>query len=394
MEYKGKVEEEIFEDEGEHQSLQNSNLVEIARNSVAPEVEIAISNEPLEILDSFKRFQLAGGKVDQWSIADRADVRRGLESPWEKFLRLQSELKELQQDLTVMSAMEQQGKLSLWGYLQGETERAIAQASELENNSILEKTKVSSAGSVESSILEDIISKVQTLSSTPSSASLPPPLHAVPPQVLSLEERLHKLESLVGQQSNHADLQSSVYPESVIHQASIGSSVPLIKVAQHLEERIALLDNKTLDTIKAKSKLLRSDLEALTAGTPSSSSTSAAISSTAAASKAAAAANEIKIFEAAKKIENFADRIKQVESVAEDLPVIVARMKTLENVHWNATTAMNRLEELETQAKNLSSLLQSNKDVLSEMKQGLEDNLNVFQEGMAQIESRLAKLGY
>lgn len=195
---------------------------------------------------------------------------------------------------------------------------------------------------------------LSTNTASPSPAQQAPPL---PREVLALEERLHRLEALVGQQSNLADLQTSVYPESIVHQASVGSSVPLIKVAQQLEERIALLDTKTLDTIKAKSKLLRSDLESLTSGSSSGS--------TGAAAKAVstAATNEIKIFEAAKKIEGFAERVRQIESVADDLPVLAARLKTLENVHWNATTTVQRLDELETQAKDLASLLQSNDEV-------------------------------
>lgn len=388
MEYRGKVEEEIFEADGEPQSLQSSNLTEVTRNQVAPEVEIAISTEPLEVLDSFKRFQNSGGRVDQWTTADQISVKRGLESPWEKFLRLQNELKELQSDLGVMVNVEKKEKASLWEYLQAETERVIAESAAVGQNPAWERIREQNPGATEASVFQDLISKMQLLSNNasstiPSQQAAPP----VPREVLALEERLHRLEALVGQQSNLADLQTSVYPESIVHQASIGSSVPLIKVAQHLEERIALLDTKTLDTIKAKSKLLRSDLESLTSG---SSSTSAGAATKAVSS---AAANEIKIFEAAKKIEGFAERVRQIESVADDLPILAARLKTLETVHWNATATVQRLDELETQAKDLTSLLQSNDEVLAAMKQGLEDNLQVFQENVQQVEARLAALG-
>jgi hypothetical protein len=393
MEYRGKGEEEIFEAEGEPQVLQSSNLTEITRNSIAPETEVAISNEPLEMLESFKQFQKTGGKLDQWVTADRIEINKGLESPWEKFLRLQCELKSLQQDLSVMSSMEQNGKASLWAYLQSETERVLRESGELEGNPVWEVVKGASSGHVEKTILAELITEVQALSTTPSSTVAPLAKQLVPREIVALEERLHRLESLVGHQSNLADLQTGVYPESIVHQASVGSSVPLIKVAQHLEERIALLDTKTLDTIKAKAKLLRSDLEALTAGnTSNATAATTAASAMAAAGKAAAAANEIKIFEAAKKIETFSERVKQVESIAEDLPIIVARMKTLEQVHWNATTAMNRLEELETQAKDIDAILQSNREVLTTMKQGLEENLTEFQKGVQQIESRFAAL--
>lgn len=392
MEYRGKGEEEIFEAEGEPQVLQSSNLTEITRNSIVPETEVAISNEPLEMLESFKQFQKTGGKLDQWITADRIEINKGLESPWEKFLRLQCELKSLKQDLSVMSSMEQNGKASLWAYLQSETERVLRESGELEGNPVWEVVKGASSGPVEEAILAELITKVQALSTTPSS-TVAPAKQLVPREIAALEERLHRLESLVGHQSNLADLQTGVYPESIVHQASVGSSVPLIKVAQHLEERIALLDSKTLDTIKAKAKLLRSDLEALTAGnTSNATAATTAASAMAAAGKAAAAANEIKIFEAAKKIETFSERVKQVESIAEDLPIIVARMKTLEQVHWNATTAMNRLEELETQAKDIDAILLSNREVLTTMKQGLEENLTEFQKGVQQIESRFATL--
>lgn len=387
MEYRGKVEEEIFEADGESQTLQSSNLAEVTRNLVPPEVEIAISTEPLEVLDSFKRFQNFGGRVDQWTTADQNSVKRGLESPWEKFLRLQNELKELQNDLGVMVNVEKKEKASLWEYLQAETERVIAESVAVGQNPAWERIKEQNPGATEASIFQDLIAKMQVLSTntaSPSPAQQAPPL---PREVLALEERLHRLEALVGQQSNLADLETSVYPESIVHQASVGSSVPLIKVAQHLEERIALLDTKTLDTIKAKFKLLRSDLESLTSGSSSGS--------TGAAAKAVstAAANEIKIFEAAKKIEGFAERVRQIESVADDLPVLAVRLKTLENVHWNATTTVQRLDELETQAKDLASLLQSNDEVLTAMKQGLEANLQVFQENVQQVEARLASLG-
>lgn len=394
MEYRGKEEEEVFESDGVVEiERERGNVAQGLRQDVPPEIEVAISTEPLEVLGSFQYFHGSQrGKVDQWSLADRQEIRKGVETPWERFLRIQGELKDLQQDLSVFTEAEKQQKDTVWAYLQSETEKAISQSSDLQNHPSWAKFAASSKQStVETQILGDLVTKLQNLQ--PPSSAVNNSRIEVPGEVLALEERIHRLEVLLGQQSNLGDLQQSVYPDHVVNQAAIGTSIPLIKVAQHLEERLAMLDAKTLDTIKAKSKLLRSDLEALTNpsnATKTASSTSAS-SSTLTASSAAAAANEIKIFEAAKKIDTLAEKVRQVESVADDLPVLVTRLKTLERVHWDATTVSQRLHLLETQTKDLGSMLQSNQEVLQAIKTGLQTNLTAVHENIAQVEARLEK---
>lgn len=386
---KGKDCEEIFEYDGSSDDQAGNvgkgyTFVSKGLSSATPETEVAISIDSLQTVAVMRQFQQneATSYEDAgWSAAGRMEQTKGLETPWQRFLRLQSEWKELQTDLTLLQEAENSDKASILAYLQAETEKSGHELRKLESDGRLQGKNDPAAAAM----LENLANQVSSFAiASPSSEGI----MIRPSEVLlQIEQRIAKLETQLGSNTNLTDLQQSLYPENVLNPQSIGTSRPIVQVVRQLEERLALLDPKTIDTIKTKIKLLRSDLEALTGGgnnLPSHAGKSFVSSGS--------GATEIKIFEAAKKIETVALKLAQVESVAEDLPVIVARMKTLESVHMQASTVTSRVQTLEQQARELKQAVKSNGDVIAALRDGLAQNLVIIQANIQQVEARMDKL--
>jgi hypothetical protein len=401
--------EEIFESIGEETVLETQfSVSSLNSGSVAPETEIAIAIENPGFTDSFQYFhQYDARKYDaqQWSLASKQEIDKRVESPFERYQRLKNELQSLQQDLQNISDTEREKKANIWTWLESETEKVVQESLTLENHEawkILNKAHPLTKASLEQEVYHQLQDQLQHLSEEQQKLEKFDGKKLVYNQVtmqqfLQLEKRIHRLETFLGHHTNTMDLQASIYPEHyrIFPSAlTIGATIPLVKVAQQLTERLTLLDVKTLDTIKTKTKILRNDLEALTSGTSSAGTSSSSVSATtinttAGSAAASAGATEIKIFEAAKKIEALAEKVKQIEGIVDDLPIIVTRLKTLEKVHWNATTITNRVEQLEADSKELSTLVHNNREVLDVMKEKLQENLKIMQENIAAVDARL-----
>ena len=105
------------------------------------------------------------------------------------------------------------------------------------------------------------------------------------------------------------------------------NSLPLADLVTRLEKQFSLLDPAALDNLRTKAAAAKVELESISRTKSSSQS-----------------ASETKMIEAVKKIDDLYDQVQKVQAVAEDLPALVLRLKTLENVHQHATTFAVRLQ--------------------------------------------------
>lgn len=167
------------------------------------------------------------------------------------------------------------------------------------------------------------------------------------------------MESVLGSASNVLDCESthagslSISGQSGSAVSGGGTTLPLINAIAKLEKRIALLDGPTLDALKAKATVLKSELEAAANAKTSRSTT----------------ASEIKVIEAVRKVDDLYEKINRVQAVATDLPALVLRLKTLETVHQTSANFTQRLAELESIARGAAEDIKNNSEVLGNLKQ-------------------------
>lgn len=109
-----------------------------------------------------------------------------------------------------------------------------------------------------------------------------------------------------------------------------------------------MLDPAYLDTLRTKAVALKADLEAAT--------------------KSRANAVETRAIDAAKQLQDLYAEVKRLHGMADDLPTLVMRLKTLEAVHLSGAKAVQRLHDIECTAAGLADELRANKETLDTLR--------------------------
>eukprot|EP01035_Chromulina_nebulosa_P017629 gene17629-23206_t len=139
-----------------------------------------------------------------------------------------------------------------------------------------------------------------------------------------------------------------------------------------LEEKVSLLDSTALEGIRAKAAALRIELEA--------------------ASKAKTSIAETRAFEAYKKVEDLHTLVQKIDSIVDELPAIVLRFKSLENIHFSSVDFVSKLKDFDQTITSLTSDVSSNRNILDTLKKNLSENLKSIDQNMASIDSRISKV--
>lgn len=373
--------EEIFEwDGGDTASGHRQQLTSIPAQSVEDGGPAGLSTAPLAPREAFHLFHAAASV----SIASYDERMKGIESPVERFNRLALELSDLRDQLDGLTLARAAQEGSLWALLARETARLSEESRTLARHPALtdpEQTATATATATSSATtpphgLDTLTERLTTM--TPAAPASRASAATSPTTSLSLaplESRVAALEALLGTRDNTALTTSAI----IAGTGSLGNpaTTSIISIRAALaacEDRLARLEPTTLDTLRTKAKLLRSELELLSG--KGSTGTGVGV--------------EVKALDAAKKVESLTQSVAAVEAVAEDLPALVARLKTLESVHWSASTASQRLTLLEQDITNLRHDTTNNAAVLKELKDALKNGLDTFKANVIAIEKRLA----
>lgn len=334
----------------------------------------SITSNSINPEDSFQAFN---GKIfgipsrSEYSIADSLDKR--VESPLERFSRIKCELDQLKFDLDSAVQADDNGAPSIWSLLQRETNSLVESTRLLEKHKGLEMIRKNITSS--DRVLEQLVESVKTLSVkenpfhsdkkkelTLSSTLSPDDL-----SVLALEKRICTLETLLGIQSNILDSDIAIAKP-------FSPSFPLIDSISRIEQRVSMLDGSNLDALKVKANNLRIELEAIVKA------------------KSSNLPLESRALEASQRVDDLIEKVGKVESVADSLPSLVVRLKTLENVHKSANSFNNRLVGLEEEVSILTADLKSNKDVLTALKDGMSENISIMQKNLKQMDLQVTTL--
>lgn len=277
-------------------------------------------------------------RVDEreyFSMSAALERRSALESPLERFNRLRMELSDLQSDVDIMeeqervsssSSQQKKGHPSLWAVLQREVLALAQQAVPLQTRIDAVESACRTTTDPARQQLDDLRKSISLLSGaspsdeTNQSTGTDHPYSKLShSQVGQLERRIHRLESCLGSVSNLTAVSSShSTPLQRVSSSRHGSLIPIIDAVARLEDKLSLLDLKEVDATRAALEGLRVDLEQTTA--------------------AALTAKESRLVEAFRGLTGLLQLVDKVEAVADDVPVLVTRLKTLEQVHVAATT--------------------------------------------------------
>lgn len=267
--------------------------------------------------------------------------------------------------------MAEAGKLnpdasSFWSVLQSETNSLVTSARALENHKALDLLKKNISSSEK--VLDQLVASVKSISTKENPFKTDDKSNKVSlttdMTVMSLEKRVTTLETLLGISSNETQL-------NLAGSKPFSSSFPLVDAISKLEQRMSMLDSNNLDQLRTKANTLRGELE---------SAVKLKVPLTA----------ENKALEAAKKVEDLVEVVGKMDTVIEDLPTLVVRMKTLEHIHLAASTFANRLSNMETEVSTLTADVKSNNEVLRALKFGMAENITIMQNNLKEMEHQLA----
>ena len=283
------------------------------------------------------------------------------ESTTQKLSRIQQELQEISNDID--KVLKSKGKPDQADILKTLRENADA----MSQKALQLKTHPVLTGDLANPDLDQKLKRIQM--SIQSEA--PRPSLLTSDDDVSLARRVSVLEAVLGSASNVLDV------ESVYGVVARNKVFPLADSILGLEQRLALFDEHNLDVLRNKAKALRIELEAVNKISSAPQSL---------AEQRVAAENGWK------RVSDLHDKLKRVEATADDLPALVLRLKTLEGIHQAAGTFSQRVQEVETAAENLSTMLKSNREILEMVKKSLKDNAAVMLSNAAEVDARIAAL--
>lgn len=283
---------------------------------------------------------------------------------------MKNELNELKFDLDAMVASEKSQSSSFWSLLQKETKSLSDQVHNLESHQGFDISKQKLTSSEELlNQLDDKLKGSSIIDKTEKSLQSQPSKEIDQSNIFSsiseIDKRIYMLETSLGIISN----------KSIIENQGMGNlfknqPFPVLSSIQKLEHRLSLIDGNKLDIIRSKSIALKSELEAI--------------------SKLKTGNNAISL-DTANKLDDLLSRIKKVEAISEDLPHLIMRFKALEKVHLSASSVASRLENIEVGMSAISNEVAENKELIDTLRNGLRENLKVFQSNIAHINKMIAK---
>ena len=171
-----------------------------------------------------------------------------------------------------------------------------------------------------------------------------------------LEKRITKLEQVIGTVTNSVDVSSSLV-------------FPISDTVSKLERRIDLLDDECLERIHAKYNLLQTELDVLNRDK----------------------AKSTELVQAAERINGLKSKMDSVASVANCLPDVVLRFKSLEGIHQATVESAQRLYAAEENVVRIKETSASNKELLEILTTGLKENILIMKDNMQAIDKRIAK---
>lgn len=358
---------------------------EPAPPAVEPADEVGKDKVVDDVVDPHLAFQVFAGQVVQTTIGEFRSMPPAtstLTNPMDRFFRLRGELDDLERDLAALTMNQGGEDLSpseVWVKM-GEEVNSMKQ--DLERVGSQGPLAAVLAGSAPPSsgvrdglsddlarIVNDLAAQRETPSPGESVATVelfyqPGVPAAQTSSLATLEQRVAALEQAVGQPEQH-----------VLSDAAVA---PLVDVVAGLEARLAQLDPSQVNATTAALRGLRRELTAVA---------QEQISRGLAGPDAPLVDAEL-----AARLEQLYRRTAALDDLGGDLPVLVARLQTLQGLHEQAVCWTNRLSQVEQDQQRTQATLTDDRALVARLEESLAANLTQLQANVEAVDRRIAAL--
>jgi Dynamitin len=177
--------------------------------------------------------------------------------------------------------------------------------------------------------------------------------------ISSLEERLSRIENVFCSDSSLS-----------------GSRVNLSSRIDVLEDQLSKLDDKKLDLLQKRSKVIRQDLEAAVKARNKLSSNNSSLLST----------------DDSKTVAALYDDLQRLQGMSQHLPILMTRLQALAHLHADAATKTARFKTVEQVTSNLSKQVQSIEIALTSLDTSMKQNATLIHDNVKSLEERMKTL--
>ncbi|KAH6939159.1 hypothetical protein HPB50_016382 [Hyalomma asiaticum] len=177
-------------------------------------------------------------------------------------------------------------------------------------------------------------------------------------KVASLEERIKKLENLVGTDTQKLSMLTS---------HTSGSC--LTDIAQLLSSRLHLLESSHLDQVEARLSILQQKMQQC-------------------ADKKAA----LEELDKSSKVSELYELLKKADAMGNSLNQVVERLVCLQGVHEHALQFSKAVSQLDLVQQHLSLALKGNEKNLAEAQKNFAENMETITKNLALLEAKMAAL--
>ncbi|GAB5033552.1 dynactin subunit 2-like [Nannochloropsis oceanica] len=203
------------------------------------------------------------------------------------------------------------------------------------------------------------------------------------PQIQHLESRLASLEKIIllsdtSTDGNHSSSSSSSGCRSGEGMSGLVVStraLPLIEALAQVERQATLLDAGAIETLRQRLVLLKSEWDSFK-------------------KERLKLANTLDREAGShfRRVESVWEMMGRLAPVAGDLPLLVSRLKVLQELHGESLTFARRMGELEEGQGVLRELLAGTKKSVEEVKKSLRENVGEMERNVNEVDKRLRRL--
>jgi Dynamitin len=331
------------------------------------------------------------GLVGASSSSSSATTKRctGGETPLERLQRLHAEVKELESDL---GSSLQQGdddnddpSLAMLASIQQIKTRLEAQQQNNAMISLLQQQEALARHVANSTraLNEPLPSAPASLSASSSPAG----------ENAAILARLQKLEAVLGA--------ASAATATATNNTNDASSSSLLQRLATLEKNMSRLDEKELEALTKKAKVIRQDLEAASkarsklmsvVSTTGGASSAGGLSSATNASSGTSSSINIRA-EDSKTITDLHDELVQLQGMTTHLPLLAQRLQSLAHLHASSATYASRLNAIEDLAVHkLPPQVSQLEQALNKMELNLQTSAQQMMENVQALQQRVDQL--
>uniref|UniRef100_L7M8Z1 Putative dynamitin n=1 Tax=Rhipicephalus pulchellus TaxID=72859 RepID=L7M8Z1_RHIPC len=303
----------------------------------------------------------------EWEMAGEKEP----ENLQQKHQRLQFEVRELLNEVQSIKENVQEGEqggLAEPAYILQQAQLIQKMLLDLDLERVLGAPTLQALSDPQAALHRTLMSQLERLRSGPPPATAPvkekpaaePVQDAVQTtiKVASLEERIKKLENLVGTDTQKLSMLTS-------HT----SGNCLTDIAQLLSSRLHLLESSHLDQVEARLSLLQQKMQQC-------------------ADKKVA----LEELDKSGKVNELYELLKKADAMGNSLNQVVERLVCLQGVHEHALQFSKTVSQLDLVQQHLSLALKGNEKNLAEAQKNFAENMETITKNLALLETKMAAL--